>query len=80
MNRPFSPRDLITAAAVLAAALLVPQLFHSVQNAGSIFLTMHIPLLVGGFSRVFRQLWWWESWPRFSSVRSPECRPIPSPG
>jgi len=49
MNRPFSPQDLITAAVVLAAALLVPQLFHSIQNAGSIFLPMHIPVLVGGF-------------------------------
>lgn len=43
-------RKLTFAALCLAAALLLPQLFHllGMQQAGQIFLPMHIPVLLGG--------------------------------
>lgn len=50
-NRPLSAvRRLSTAALLMAAAVLLPQLFHLVGGpaAGSIFLPMHLPVFLAG--------------------------------
>lgn len=42
-------QQLVRAALLIALGLILPQAFHSIKNAGSIFLPMHIPVLIGGF-------------------------------
>ncbi|MEA5058690.1 MAG: ECF transporter S component [Clostridia bacterium] len=42
-------RRLSTAALCLAMAVLLPQFFHAIPNFGSIFLPMHLPVLLCGF-------------------------------
>lgn len=49
MNPNSKSRQLVRAALLIAIGVILPQAFHSIQNAGSIFLPMHIPVLVGGF-------------------------------
>ena len=49
MNQNSKSRQLVRAALLIAIGVILPQAFHSIQNAGSIFLPMHIPVLVGGF-------------------------------
>lgn len=46
----FQTRNLCTSALLIAASLLLPELFHMVggQAAGGIFLPMHIPVLLAG--------------------------------
>jgi len=41
-------RLMVTAALCIAIGIVLPQAFHSIPNAGSIFLPMHIPVLVCG--------------------------------
>jgi niacin transporter len=49
-KRPSKNRTLIltTTGMLIAIGILMPQVFHSVPNAGSIFLPMHIPVLLCG--------------------------------
>lgn len=49
MNQNSNLHQLVRAALLIAIGVILPQAFHSIQNAGSIFLPMHIPVLVGGF-------------------------------
>lgn len=42
-------QQLVKAALLIAIGLILPQAFHSIKNAGSIFLPMHIPILLAGF-------------------------------
>lgn len=42
-------RKLITAAFCAALCVVLPMTFHAIPNAGSIFLPMHIPVLLCGF-------------------------------
>ena len=49
MNTNSNLHQLVRAALLIAIGVILPQAFHSIQNAGSIFLPMHIPVLVGGF-------------------------------
>lgn len=41
-------RLMVTAALCIAIGVALPQAFHAIPNAGSIFLPMHIPILVCG--------------------------------
>ena len=43
-------RDLVLTAMFIALGVALPQAFHAVPNAGSVFLPMHIPVLVAGFA------------------------------
>ena len=43
-------RNLVIAAMMIALGVALPQAFHAVPNAGSIFLPMHIPVLLAGFA------------------------------
>ena len=49
MNQNSNLHQLVRAALLIAIGVILPQAFHSIQNAGSIFLPMHIPVMVGGF-------------------------------
>lgn len=42
-------RKLVMAALCVALGLILPTVFHAVPNAGSIFLPMHLPVLLCGF-------------------------------
>ena len=42
-------RQLVLTALLIALGVVLPQAFHMIPNAGSIFLPMHIPVLVCGF-------------------------------
>lgn len=41
-------RSMITAGVLIAMGILLPMVLHSIPNAGSIFLPMHIPVLLAG--------------------------------
>lgn len=49
MNQNSNSQQLVRAALLIAIGVILPQAFHSIQNAGAIFLPMHIPVLIGGF-------------------------------
>lgn len=49
MNKNNTTQQLVRAALLIALGLILPQAFHSIKNAGSIFLPMHIPVLLAGF-------------------------------
>ena len=42
-------RRLVIAGLLLAIGIIVPMIFHSTGIAGTVFLPMHIPVLIGGF-------------------------------
>lgn len=42
-------KQITLAAMCLALGVILPQAFHAIPNAGSIFLPMHIPVLICGF-------------------------------
>ena len=42
-------RKIVLSALLIAIGVALPQAFHAIPNAGSIFLPMHIPVLVSGF-------------------------------
>ena len=46
MNRT---KQLVLTALFIAIGVVLPQAFHMIPNAGSIFLPMHIPVLVAGY-------------------------------
>lgn len=41
-------KKLVMAAMCVALGIILPMAFHTIQNAGSIFLPMHIPVLICG--------------------------------
>ena len=43
-------RKLVLTALLIALGVTLPQAFHAIPNAGSIFLPMHIPVLLSGFA------------------------------
>ena len=49
MTQATLTRRLTSSALCLALAVLIPQLFHAIPNAGSVFLPMHVPVLICGF-------------------------------
>ena len=42
-------RNLVLSAMFIALGVALPQAFHAVPNAGSVFLPMHIPVLIAGY-------------------------------
>ncbi len=42
-------RNLVLSAMFIALGVSLPQAFHAVPNAGSVFLPMHIPVLIAGY-------------------------------
>lgn len=44
-----STKKLTLASMLLAIGIILPQAFHSIPNAGIIFLPMHIPVLICGY-------------------------------
>lgn len=48
MKKGFSTRDLILAGVLLALGIVIPMIFHTVGIMGTVFLPMHIPVLIGG--------------------------------
>lgn len=42
-------KKLVIAGVLLAMGILIPMIFHTLGIAGTIFLPMHIPVLIGGF-------------------------------
>ena len=47
MNRNL--RQMVLTALFVAIGVVLPQAFHAVPNAGSVFLPMHIPGLIAGY-------------------------------
>lgn len=43
-------RKYVLTAMLVAIGVVLPQAFHAIPNAGSIFLPMHIPVLLSGFA------------------------------
>ena len=43
-------KKLVLSALFVALGVVLPQAFHAVPNAGSVFLPMHIPVLIAGFA------------------------------
>lgn len=43
-------KQLVLTALFVALGVVLPQAFHAIPNAGSIFLPMHIPVLIAGFA------------------------------
>lgn len=44
-----STRHLIISGVLIALGIVLPIAFHSIPNAGKVFLPMHIPVLIGAF-------------------------------
>lgn len=42
-------KQLVLTALFIALGVVLPQAFHAIPNAGSVFLPMHIPVLIAGF-------------------------------
>lgn len=42
-------RSLVTAGLLLAIGIIIPSIFHTTGIPGTVFLPMHIPVLLGGF-------------------------------
>lgn len=42
-------RQLVLTAMFIALGVILPQAFHAIPNAGSVFLPMHIPVLISGY-------------------------------
>lgn len=49
MNIKNTTQELVLSGLLLASGLILPMLFHLFGFAGSVFLPMHIPVLIGGF-------------------------------
>ena len=49
MIKKRSTRHLIISSVLVALGVVLPIVFHAIPNAGSVFLPMHIPVLVGAF-------------------------------
>ncbi len=49
MIKKRSTRHLIISSVLVALGVVLPIVFHAIPNAGSVFLPMHIPVLIGAF-------------------------------
>ncbi|WP_411678831.1 ECF transporter S component [Clostridium thailandense] len=49
MKRVSNLQQMIRASLLIALGLILPYLFHGVKDAGTVFLPMHIPILIGAF-------------------------------
>lgn len=49
MKKSSNLYQMVRAALLIASGLLLPYFFHGIKDAGSVFLPMHIPILIGGF-------------------------------
>lgn len=49
MSKRLQTRDLVMAGLLMALGLIIPSIFHSTGIPGTVFLPMHIPVLLGGF-------------------------------
>ena len=49
MNSKLTTKELVLGGLLLAIGILLPMIFHSFGMMGSVFLPMHIPVLIGGF-------------------------------
>lgn len=49
MKKTSDLHQMVRAALLIALGLLLPYFFHGIKDAGSVFLPMHIPILIGGF-------------------------------
>lgn len=49
MNSRIKTKRLVTAGLLLALGVVIPSIFHTTGIPGTIFLPMHIPVLIGGF-------------------------------
>lgn len=49
MEKDFELQELMRASILSAIGLVLPLCFHAVKDGGSIFLPMHIPVIIGGF-------------------------------
>ena len=49
MNNIGKTKKLVFAGLLVAMGILLPIMFHTIPNAGSVFLPMHIPVLLAGF-------------------------------
>lgn len=45
-----STKNIVLTALFIAIGVVLPQAFHAIPNAGSIFLPMHIPVLMSGYA------------------------------
>lgn len=48
-NTNLNVKELVRASILIAIGILLPIAFHSIKDAGSILLPMHIPVLIGAF-------------------------------
>lgn len=49
MEKDFELQELVRASMLSAIGIVLPLCFHAVKDGGSIFLPMHIPIIIGGF-------------------------------
>lgn len=49
MNERNNIKKLVISGLLLAIGIIIPMIFHTMGIAGTIFLPMHIPVLIGGF-------------------------------
>ncbi len=49
MKKESNLKQIVRAAMLIAIGLILPYFFHGIKDAGSIFLPMHIPILIGAF-------------------------------
>lgn len=49
MNSRIKTKKIVIAGLLLAIGVIIPSIFHTTGIAGTIFLPMHIPVLIGGF-------------------------------
>ena len=75
MNNMNNTKKVVFSGLLVAMGIALPIMFHSIPNAGSIFLPMHIPVLLSGFigimalSRTGIRLFW-----SFSDIQVPRLR------
>lgn len=48
MNKRITTKDLVLGGLLLALGIIIPSIFHTTGVPGTIFLPMHIPVLLGG--------------------------------
>jgi riboflavin transporter FmnP len=49
VNSTSNLNQLVRASMLIALGIIIPVCFHTIKNAGAVFLPMHIPILIGGF-------------------------------
>lgn len=49
MRKVSNLQQMVRASLLIALGLILPYLFHGIKDAGTVFLPMHIPILIGAF-------------------------------